>query len=247
MAKRPTATQKDSQSETQPTSQSETDGDDMALLTSSELPCGVPSYWEDAKRYLSAADSVLGAVIKQLSHTPERDIPLKSRGNLFHTLAQSIVGQQISAAAAAAVWSRLVTFLGDVDPRRVIECSIEELRSVGLSQRKAEYLFGVAQATPQLLTFPWMQMTDDEVRETLITLRGVGTWTAEMVLIFTLNRPDILPLGDVGVIRAVERLYHQGERLSKAEVEQIAERWRPYRTVAVWYLWRTIDAEPVEY
>ena len=247
MVKKHTATQEDSRSETQNTGQSSVDHSAAASPRTSALPQGVPSYWEDAKNDLGTADPVLGEVIERFSQDPDQDIPLKSRGDLFYTLAQSIVGQQISAAAAAAVWSRLVTLLGDVDPRKVIEYSVEELRSVGLSQRKAEYLLGVAQAMPQLLDFPWMQMTDDEVRDTLITLRGVGAWTAEMVLIFTLTRPDILPLGDIGVIRAVERLYHQGERLSKSEVEEIAERWRPYRTVAVWYLWRTIDAEPVEY
>ena len=100
---------------------------------------------------------------------------------------------------------------------------------------------------PELSVFPWSEMTDQEVIKALTTLRGVGPWSAEMVLIFTLTRPDILPLGDIGVIRAVERLYHGGDKLSKSEVAVIAERWRPYRTVAVWYLWRTIDAEPVKY
>ena len=211
------------------------------------IPSGTPDYWETAKRTLVVADPRLGEVIERFSVDHDQDPPLRSRGDLFYTLAQSIVGQQISAAAAAAVWSRLVESLGNVEARLVTDKSIEDLRSVGLSKRKAEYLLGVAQAMPQLLTFPWTQMTDDEVRTTLITLRGVGAWTAEMVLIFTLNRPDILPLGDVGVIRAVERLYHQGKKLSKSEVEVIAERWRPYRTVAVWYLWRTIDSDPVEY
>lgn len=226
--------------------QSKRDTGDSHLLHS-QLPRGVPGYWEEAKRYLADVDSVLGSVIDHFSSDPETDVPLKSRGDLFYTLAQAIVGQQISAVAAAAVWGRLIKLLGDLDAPQLEQRSVEELRSVGLSQRKAEYLRGVAQAMPQLLTFPWTQMTDDEVRDTLISLRGIGAWTAEMVLIFTLTRPDILPLGDVGVIRAVERLYHEGERLSKAEVEEIAERWRPYRTVAVWYLWRTIDAEPVEY
>ena len=100
---------------------------------------------------------------------------------------------------------------------------------------------------PKLKGFPWREMTDQEVNDTLCSLKGVGPWTAEMILIFTLLRPNILPLGDIGVIRAVEKHYAKGQRLSKSEVELIAERWRPYRTVAVWYLWRTIDVEPVQY
>lgn len=214
----------------------------------SSLPQGAPPYWEEAKASLSCTDPTLGEVIRRFATDPEdHDPPLTSRGDLFYTLANAIVGQQISAAAADAVWSRLLNRLGGVDPSKVREASPEDLRSVGLSGRKVEYLQGVARSFPQLLTFPWSEMTDQEVIKALTTLRGIGPWTAEMVLIFTLLRPDVLPLGDIGVIRAVERLYHHGEKLSKSEVELIAERWRPYRTVAVWYLWRTIDAEPVRY
>lgn len=211
------------------------------------IPSGVPQYWDDAREYLCQADATLGAVIKAFSATPEEDPPLSSRGDLFYTLANAIVGQQISAAAAAAVWGRLISLVGRMAPDQILRCSPESLREVGLSQRKIEYLRGVAHAMPELSAFPWSEMTDQEVIKALTTLRGIGPWTAEMVLIFTLTRPDILPLGDIGVIRAVERLYHGGDKLSKSEVAVIAERWRPYRTVAVWYLWRTIDAEPVKY
>ena len=94
---------------------------------------------------------------------------------------------------------------------------------------------------------PWLRDSDDEVRRTLIALRGVGPWTAEMVLIFSLLRADILPLGDIGVIRAVEQLYRGGDRMSVEEVAEVAECWAPYRTAGTWYLWRHLDAEPVEY
>ena len=209
------------------------------------LPTGVPRYWDEAKRYLAQADPVLADVFKRFKG--EDDVPLQSKGNLFSTLANAIVGQQISAVAAAAIWKRLLEAWGGPKPDVVAQYEVDELKALGLSRRKAEYLIGIAEAMPELSLFPWQSMAPKEVLDTLTSLRGVGPWTAEMVQIFVLLHPDILPLGDIGVIRAVEQLYHNSERLSKSEVEQIAESWRPYRTVAVWYLWRTIDAEPVEY
>lgn len=209
------------------------------------LPKGTPHYWEEAKKHLATVDPVFNSIFQRFSID---DPPLQSKGDLFYTLANAIIGQQISAAAAAAIWQRLVThWQGEIVYQRALESTHDELRALGLSSRKVEYIQGVAQSMPTLLTFPWNKMTDDEVRETLCSLRGIGPWTAEMVLIFTLLRPNILPLGDIGVIRAVENQYAQGQKLTKVEVAKIAEKWRPFQTVAVWYLWRTIDAEPVEY
>ena len=204
-----------------------------------------PPYWDAAKVHLSKVDERLAEVIQRFSG--EGEPPLRSRGDLFRTLANAIVGQQISAAAAAAVWDRLCALLGELDPQRILDCSPEALRGVGLSARKVEYLKGIAAETPTLFELPWATMSDREVLKVLTALRGVGPWTAEMVLIFALNRPDVLPLGDIGVVRAVERLYRAGAPMSGDEITALAEPWRPYRTVAVWYLWRTIDAEPVEY
>lgn len=209
------------------------------------LPQGIPPYWEEAKGYLAGVDPHLKAIFQRFEG--DQDVPLRSRGDLFYTLANAIVGQQISAAAAASIWRRLLDNWGGAHPDVVAQSSIEDLRELGLSLRKAEYLIGIARAMPHLLTFPWREMTPAEVQATLMTLRGVGPWTAEMVQIFTLLHPDVLPLGDIGVIRAVERIYHQGQPLTKEQVSEIASHWSPYRTVAAWYLWRTIDAEPVEY
>lgn len=210
------------------------------------IPSGVPSYWQEAKDYLSQVDPVMGDIITRFS-SPDEQI-LSSRGDLFYTLANAIVGQQISAAAAAAIWGRIIDYCGgQITASAIQNAPFQELKDLGLSQRKVEYLQGSAQAMPKLLEFPWTLMNDQEVLDTLCTLRGIGPWTAEMILIFTLLRPDILPLGDIGVIRAVENHYRPGERLSKSQVAEIAQKWSPYRTVAVWYLWRTIDAEPVAY
>jgi len=173
--------------------------------------------------------------------------PLRSKLNVFETLVHSIVGQQISAKAADAVWGRFVGLVGDVSPDGVAAHPPEALRSVGLSGRKVEYILGLANDSRWVATHNWMDCPDREVSERLLALRGVGPWTVQMVLIFSLLRPDVLPLGDIGVIRAVEQLYAGGDRLEKSEVAAIAEPWAPFRTVGTWYLWRHLDAEPVEY
>ncbi len=201
-----------------------------------------PSYWNDAKAHIRAVDPILAAVIDA-----HEEPPLRSRGRAFETLIHAIVGQQISAAAAAAVWGRLVALLQAVTPAQISRQPVAALRGVGLSGRKVEYIHGLAENARWVQTIDWATLDDDAVRKKLMALRGVGPWTAEMVMIFTLLRPDVLPLGDIGVIRAVEQLYAGGSALSKAQVAEVAASWAPYRTVGVWYLWRHIDADPVEY
>ena len=201
-----------------------------------------PAYWEDAKAHLRAQDSVIGRIIDAYEEPP-----LRSKGRVFETLVHSIVGQQISAVAADAVWKRFLALVGDVEPGAVMARSVSELRAVGLSGRKVEYILGLAENAAWVGGFDWSELADDEVRKKLTKLRGVGPWTAEMVLIFSLLRPDILPLGDIGIVRAMEELYADRARLEPPELLKIAAPWAPYRTVAVWYLWRHLDAEPVEY
>jgi len=203
---------------------------------------GVPEYWSEAKAHLRTVDPVMGSLI-----TRHEDPPLRSRGRLFETLVRAIVGQQISAKAADAVWGRFLTTVSVVEPEAVLSCSVEALRKAGLSGRKVEYIRTLAEQGDWLQSVDWRTLEDAEVKKHLCGLRGVGPWTAEMMLIFSLLRPDILPLGDVGVVRSMERHYADGASLTEDKLTAIAEIWRPYRTVAVWYLWRSLDAEPVEY
>ena len=202
----------------------------------------VPRYWDEAKAHLRRVDPILGGVIDA-----HEDPPLRSKRDVFETLVHAIVGQQISAKAADAVWKRLVGLVGEVDADGILSHPTEALRAVGLSGRKVEYIQGLARDAVWVDTAPWESWDDDEVRRRLTALRGVGPWTAEMVLIFSLLRPNVLPLGDIGVIRAVERLYRGGATLDVEEVAAVAAAWAPYRTVGTWYLWRYLDAEPVEY
>jgi DNA-3-methyladenine glycosylase II len=202
----------------------------------------IPSYWTEAKAHIRRVDPVLGAVIDA-----REEPPLSSKSDVFQTLVHAIVGQQISVSAADAIWGRFVAVVGSVDPVSVASHSPLTLRGVGLSGRKVEYILGLATDGAWVATHPWAACSDDEAYKLLVGLRGVGPWTARMVLIFSLLRPDLLPLGDIGVIRAVEQLYADGRPLSKAAVAEIAQPWAPFRTVATWYLWRHLDAEPVTY
>ena len=214
----------------------------QSYMNPSNAEIRTPAYWTQAKTLLSESDPIMGAVI-----TRYEEPPLASKRRLFETLVHSIVGQQISASAAQAVWTRFGNLVGTVTPKAVRGYTQDDLRSVGLSMRKAEYILGLANNEQYLLDTPWDDLTDDEVIKKLVHLRGVGPWTAQMVLIFYLLRPDVLPLGDIGLIRGVESLYADGQRLDRDTVERIADKWRPYRSVATWYVWRSVDEEPVEY
>ena len=196
----------------------------------------VPEYWDAAKADLSATDSALAEVIARNGKPA-----LSSKGDLFLSLVSAIVSQQISTAAARTIWGRFEDLVGEVKPKSVLSRSHEELRGCGLSGRKAEYILGIAEAWQSgYADIDWDEMSDVEVMAALIKLRGVGTWTVEMILIFTLLRPDVFPVGDIGVVRAVERLYSEGERMSNDELIAKSQDWRPWRTVATWYLWRSI-------
>ena len=203
----------------------------------------LPDYWDEAKEFLKKSDQTLSKLINEYENPS-----LTSRGDVFYTLIRSIIGQQISAKAADSIWARFEEMVVMIDPGSILSCSHEQLRECGLSNRKVEYIHGISKRWEvDFSTISWVEMDDDEAISKLTTLRGVGVWTSEMILIFSLLRKDVFPLGDIGVIRAVEKLYNEGIEMDIAIIEQIAESWRPYRTVATWYLWRSIDPEPVMY
>jgi DNA-3-methyladenine glycosylase II len=223
----------------------------MATALSTHPKAVRPPFWPHAKRRLSAADPVLGGIIRRHPR-----IALASRGDAFRTLARSIVGQQISVKAADSVWMRVQAACGELSPNSVMRRRATTLRACGLSQRKAEYLRDLAAhfADRQVDQASLARMPDEDVIARLTDIRGIGRWTAEMFLIFNLQRPDVLPLGDLGLLKAVGRHYLQGRApafLLKGEgrqqVVELASRWIPFRSVATWYLWRSLDPVPVEY
>ena len=200
-----------------------------------------PKYWQTALEHLRATDPILGRVTLQYE-----DPPLTSKDRPFETLCNAIIGQQISAKAAEAVWFRAGEQVGSWSPSCVLSVSFENLKAAGLSTRKVEYLKGIAEQWDGLPHERFESLSDDELRTLLCRLRGIGPWSANMLLIFSYLRQDILPIKDIGVLRAIELLYDV-PRKNLDEIYRISERWRPYRTVASWYLWRCIDSEPVLY
>jgi DNA-3-methyladenine glycosylase II len=203
-----------------------------------------PLYWQTAIDYLSERDEILGNLIAL--YPIER---LTNHHNPFHTLARAVVGQQISVKAADSIWSRLEKYLETMSSESFLRIEVEILRGCGLSRQKVEYLTAIASAFHGGTLTPdrWTEMSDEDVRRQLVKVRGIGTWTAEMFLIFHLHRPDIFPLGDLGLVNAIQRAYADERPLSTEEIRQLAKRWQPYRTVATWYLWRSLDPVPVQY
>ena len=203
-----------------------------------------PDYWDRAKRALARRDKVLGQIIR--AHPR---IALEPRGKPFFTLARSIVGQQISVKAAASVWTRLITLAPRMLPRQVLEAGYAELAACGLSQRKAEYIGDLARhfVDGSLHVAEWAGIEDEAVIAELVQVRGIGRWTAEMFLIFNMLRPNVLPLGDLGLQRAICLNYFGGRTVSLRTMRRVAAAWAPWRSVATWYLWRSLDPVPVEY
>jgi len=174
---------------------------------------------------------------------------LFSRGDPFQTLFRAIVGQQISVKAADSVWGRGCAAVSKLSPETVYAQKIDVLRACGLSQRKAEYAHDLAShfVHGRIHARDWPGMTDEAVIAELIQIRGIGRWTAEMFLIFNMLRPDILPLDDLGLVNAMNKLYAKTRPLSEKRMRSIARAWHPWCTVATWYMWRSLDPIPVEY
>ena len=207
-----------------------------------------PSYWDEACRHLSRRDRVMKTLIPKFG-----EARLQSRGDAFTTLARSIVGQQISVKAAQSVWDRFAALVGGrsthLSPQEVGALPVAALRGAGLSARKSEYLLDLARhfGDGRVHVAQWREMDDEAIISELVAIRGIGRWTAEMFLIFHLLRPDVLPLDDLGLLRGISLNYFSGEPVSRAEAREVGEAWAPFRSVATWYIWRSLDPLPVEY
>ena len=207
-----------------------------------------PPYWDEACRHLAKRDRVMKKLIPQFG-----EARLQSRGDAFTTLARSIVGQQISVKAAQSVWDRFATAVGGpsarLAPTSVLALDMPALRGAGLSTRKAEYLSDLAKhfESGVVHVTQWQQMDDEAIIDELVAIRGIGRWTAEMFLIFHLMRPNVLPLDDLGLIKGISQGYFSGEPVSRAEARELGDAWAPYRSVATWYIWRSLDPMPVDY
>ncbi len=207
-----------------------------------------PDLWDDACKHLAKRDRVMKKLIPRVGAGR-----LESRGDAFTTLARSIVGQQISVKAAQSVWDRFVALTAGpkhrLSPASVLQLDAPQIRAAGLSARKVEYLCDLAQhfESGTVHVAEWRDMDDEAIIEELVAIRGIGRWTAEMFLIFHLLRPNVLPLDDVGLIKGISVNYFSGEPVSRAEAREVGDAWAPFRSVATWYIWRSLDPTPVAY
>jgi DNA-3-methyladenine glycosylase II len=197
-----------------------------------------PEYWKDATAHLAKRDKVLRKLIRKF---PDAD--MVDRGDAFQTLARAIVGQQISVKAAESIWGRFRDCVGKVTPKNVVGQEAPALRACGFSGQKVAYVKDLARRFHEGEVKPrrWPKMDDEAIIEELVAVKGIGRWTAEMFLMFSLKRPDVLPVDDLGLRRAMERAYNGGDDLTKDEMRAIGEAWAPYRSVGTWYLWRSLD------
>jgi len=198
----------------------------------------IPGYWAQAKADLARRDKVLRKLIRKFP-----DANLRTRGDAFQTLCRSIVGQQISVKAAQSIWARFAEAAGEMEPASVVAMPVETLRACGLSGQKSLYVKDLAAHfhTGAIRPRRWPRMKDEAIIEDLVRVKGIGRWSVEMFLIFHLMRPDVLPVDDLGLRRAMERAYNDGEPLTRDEMRELAAAWSPWSSVATWYLWRSLD------
>ncbi len=207
-----------------------------------------PKYWNKAKKYLSRKDKVMSSLIKK--YTSPSETILSSRKDIFFSLCKSIIGQQISVAAANSVFLRFKKKCKNkINPLIISKLSIIQLKSCGLSKQKAKGIKSLAKQilnksfNPKLIS----KMSDEEAIIYLSQLRQIGRWSAEMILLFTYNRSNIWPIQDIGLLRAISKNYKKNYLPPKSYVDLLEKKFSPYCSVATWYLWRSIDPEPIQY
>lgn len=197
-----------------------------------------PAYWPEAKRHLAKADPVLRKLIRKYP-----DAEFRLRGDAFQALARAIVGQQISVKAAQSIWARFEACVGKVTPANVVAKEAAELRGCGFSGQKVAYVKDLAARfhSGEVKPRRWKAMDDEAIIEELVAVKGIGRWTAEMFLMFSLERPNVLPVDDLGLQRAMERNYNNGRALTKDRMRRIGAAWAPWCSVGTWYMWRSLE------
>lgn len=212
---------------------------DWDMTRQSVLP-----HWNLAREHLLQKERKFSDLFRQFPGEG-----LTGSGDPFRTLGNAIVGQQISVKAAQSIWKRVEALVPRWTPEAVVRLREEELRTAGLSWRKVAYMQDLARGflDGRLDPEKWAGSSDEEIIRDLVGQKGIGRWTAEMFLIFHLHRPDVLPLDDIGLLKAAAGFYGEEGMMEPRRLEILAQPWRPWRTVAVWYLWRSLDPHPVSY
>ena len=208
----------------------------------------IPKYWNTAKKYLSKKDKVMSSLIKKYNSPSE--VILTSRKDVFYSLCKSIIGQQISVAAANSVFLRFKKKCKNkINAKMVSKLTFVQIKNCGLSRQKARGIKSLAKQTldksfnPRLI----IKMNDQDAIIYLSRLRQIGRWSAEMILLFTYNRSDIWPIQDIGLLRGISKNYKKKYLPPESYVSLLQKRFTPYCSVATWYLWRSIDPEPIQY
>jgi DNA-3-methyladenine glycosylase II len=215
----------------------------LIFLLSSLLRLSSNVRMRKAINHLKKSDPVLRAIIERVG--PCR---MEFGEPVFHSLAEAIVYQQLNGKAAVTIFNRFAALAGEpVTPEGILKLTPENMRAVGLSKQKSSYLFDMAErASRGELDFTRLpDLTDEEVIKHLTQVKGVGVWTAHMFLMFTLKRPNVLPTGDFGVQMAIKKHYGKRKLPKPLQMEKIARPWEPYRSIACWYLWRSLDIKTV--
>jgi DNA-3-methyladenine glycosylase II len=204
---------------------------------------GVPAYWAEAKAELMKRDRIMKKIIPLFG-----DLHLVGHPDPFATLARSVVGQQVTPRAADVAWDKLCVICPKISPAQVLKAGAVQLAGCGLSKRKTEYILDLADhfKAKRVHANLWSEMDDEAVIAELVQIRGISRWTAEMFLIFNLLRPNVLPLDDPGLIQGISQNYFSGEPVSRSDAREVSANWEPWRTVATWYLWRSLDPVQVE-
>ncbi len=208
----------------------------------------VPKYWKKAKKYLSKKDPIMSKLIKNYQSPSEKI--LTTRRDIFFSLCKSIIGQQISVAAANSVFLKFKKKCKNrINPKTVLKLNFYQLKSCGLSRQK---VLGIKSLASQMINKSFNpklidNMSDEEAIIYLSNLRQIGRWSAEMILLFTYNRSDIWPVQDIGLLRAISKNYHKKYLPPMKFVNLLKKKFSPYCSVATWYLWRSIDPEPIQY
>ena len=204
-----------------------------------------PLYWEQAITDLSKKDKKLAQIIQTYT-----DLKLTSSDNAFQTLVRSIVGQQISMRAADSVWNKITQGVDQISFDNFLKIPEPQMRIFGLSRQKSKYIHNIArhfQNKNIIDQSHWQNRSFEDITSELIQIKGVGVWTIQMFGIFYLLEPDILPMKDLGLIRSIQNIYNEEKKLESVEIAKITKNWKPWRSVATIFLWRSVDAKPIIY
>jgi DNA-3-methyladenine glycosylase II len=205
-----------------------------------------PKYWQEGKSFLAKSDFIL----EQLIRNDDDKFILESKNDPIFTFCKIIIGQQISISAAEAIFQRFEKIINkNFTTNNILKTPEDKLKEAGFSKQKITYLKNICNLIDAgSLKFEHLaKLPDNIARKELCKIHGIGPWSADMFLIFNQLRPNILPLGDIGLIKMIEQFYNKGKKLNIAKIKEITKKWHPYTTIATWYLWRQCDAEPVYY